>query len=90
MVSVLDLWHQALVTAATVAAPFVLAALAVGVLTSLLQTAIQLQENILSFVPKILAVALVLTLSGHWVLSRLIQHTHTTMSSIVQVAQEGR
>ena len=36
MTSVLDLWHQSLTTAAMVAAPFVLAALEVGVLTAIL------------------------------------------------------
>ena len=42
-----------------VAAPFVLAALAIGLVTSLIQAATQLQENVLSFVPKIIAVGVV-------------------------------
>ena len=44
----------------------------------------------LSFVPKILATAAVLTLAGNWVLARLIEHTHTTVAALVRIAQEGR
>ena len=51
--SSLDLWNQALALLATIAAPFLITALVVGLLVALFQTATQLQESVLSFVPKL-------------------------------------
>jgi len=56
-VIVYDLWRGALMTIVTVAAPFVILALVVGLTMSIVQAATQLQENVLSFVPKIVALA---------------------------------
>ena len=85
-----DLWRNALVTVAMVGAPFIVAALAVGLLTSLIQAATQLQENVLSFAPKIAVVGVVLSVAGPWVLARLVHFTATAMDSLVQVARLGR
>jgi flagellar biosynthetic protein FliQ len=86
----LDLWRSTLVTLALVGAPFVLCALAVGVVMSLVQAATQLQENALSFVPKIAAIGLVMALAGPWVLERLVAHSRQSFSSIVEMAREDR
>jgi flagellar biosynthesis protein FliQ len=67
----LELWRGALVVAATVAAPFVLSALAVGLAVAIFQTATQLQENVLVFAPKIAAALIVAAVAGHWFLDRL-------------------
>lgn len=83
----LDLWQRALVTLATVAAPFLLVALVVGLLIALIQTATQLQEAVLSFVPKLAALLLVLALAGHWAFERL---TAFTTVSIGQAAERVR
>jgi flagellar biosynthesis protein FliQ len=66
-----ELWRGALVVAATVAAPFVLTALAVGLAVAIFQTATQLQENVLVFAPKIAAALVVAAIFGHWFLDRL-------------------
>ena len=88
--SVLDLWQSGLVTAAQVAGPFLVAALAVGLLTSLIQAATQLQENILSFVPKLIAVGLVMVMSGHLLLDKLQTYTRTTIDATAVWAKEAR
>lgn len=67
----LELWRAALIAAASVAAPFVLVSLAVGLLVAVLQTATQLQESVLVFAPKLAAALLVAALAGHWMLDRL-------------------
>ena len=85
--NVLDIWQNALWTALLVSAPFLLAALAVGLVTSLLQAATQLQENVLSFVPKIVAMGLVLGLLGPWVLDHLGRYTKTSMQSMVRMGE---
>jgi flagellar biosynthesis protein FliQ len=74
-VDLLELWRGALTMAATVSAPFVLAALVVGLLVAVIQTATQLQESVLVFAPKLAAALLVALLAGHWVLDRLQTYT---------------
>ncbi len=58
-----------------VGAPVLVAALAVGLVVSLLQAVTQVQETTLSFLPKLLAVAAVLVLLGPWMLRQLIDFT---------------
>ncbi|MEZ4363632.1 MAG: flagellar biosynthetic protein FliQ [Kofleriaceae bacterium] len=67
----LELWRGGLMVAAAVAAPFVLAALAVGLVMAIVQTATQLQESVLVFAPKLAAALLVLLIAGSWCLDRL-------------------
>ncbi len=83
----LDLWRDGLMTAAAVSAPFLLAALAVGLLASLLQAATQMQENILSFVPKLIAVGLVLLVAGGWLIDRVGGYTTRSIESIVTIGK---
>jgi flagellar biosynthetic protein FliQ len=74
---VTDLALQTMLLAAKVAAPVLLTALLVGFLISLFQAATQIQEQTLSFVPKMIAVAIALLVSGNWVLSELVSFTHS-------------
>jgi flagellar biosynthetic protein FliQ len=67
---------QTMVLAAKVAAPILLTALIVGFAISLFQAATQIQEPTLSFVPKMIAVAIALLLTGNWTLSELVSFTH--------------
>jgi flagellar biosynthetic protein FliQ len=85
--SVIDLFRGALVCAVEVGAPFIVAALAVGLLASLLQAATQLSEGALSFVPKVAAVGLVLVFMGPWLLARLTHYTQTTAERVVEVSR---
>jgi flagellar biosynthesis protein FliQ len=87
---VLDLWRQALSTIAIVAAPFILVALAVGLVTSFIQAATQLSENVLSFVPKIVAMGLVLALAGPWVVRKLTENTAASFQTLTRIAAEAR
>ena len=74
---VTELALQTMMLAAKVAAPVLLTALLVGFLISLFQAATQIQEQTLSFVPKMIAVAIALLVSGNWVLSELVSFTHS-------------
>jgi flagellar biosynthetic protein FliQ len=87
---VIDLWRGALTTILAVAAPFVLAALVVGLLTAIFQAATQLQESVISFVPKLLAIALVLTTCGPWVLERLVHYAEGAMTTMARAGQVRR
>lgn len=86
----LDLWRQALTVLSTVAAPVILVALGVGLVTSLLQAATQLNDSSLSFVPKVAALLVVLALAGGWLLDRLGQHMTESMNQVTEIGRKGR
>jgi len=69
--SLVDLWRSALMVTITVSAPFLLVGLVVGLAVAVIQTATQLQESILTFVPKLAAALIVIALAGHWMLDKL-------------------
>ena len=79
---VTELALQTMMLAAKVAAPVLLTALLVGFLISLFQAATQIQEQTLSFVPKMIAVAIALLVTGNWVLSSLVDFTHTLFDQL--------
>ena len=58
---------------AKIAGPILGATLVIGILVSLLQAATQVQEMTLTFVPKIIAVALVVALLGSWMLQAMVE-----------------
>jgi flagellar biosynthetic protein FliQ len=65
-----------------IAAPLLLSGLVAGLLISILQAATQVNELTLSFVPKILVMALVLLLAGSWMLNTLMDFTVRLVHSI--------
>ena len=77
-----DIAAQTMMVAAKVAAPILLTALLVGFLISLFQAATQIQEQTLSFVPKIIAVAIALLVTGNWVLAELISFTQSLFDQL--------
>ncbi len=85
----LDLWRDAIYCMAMVSGPFLVVALAVGLFMSLLQAATQMQENILSLVPKLLSVGLVMLFAGSWLVETLTGFTSKAISSLVQIGSGG-
>lgn len=90
MNTLLDLWREALVTAGVVSAPLVVGALIVGVLTSLIQAATQMNDASFSFVPKMLAIGLALALAGHALLDRLSRYTTAAVEAAGEVGVRER
>jgi len=73
--SVIEFGQHALYVAMLIAAPLLLTALAVGVLIGVIQAATQINEMTLSFIPKLIAMALVALITGPWMLRTLVQFT---------------
>ena len=71
-----------LFTAARVSAPILVSALAVGVLVGLIQTVLQVQEATLTFVPKLVAIAVILAASGGWMLGELEEFMLRSLDSL--------
>ena len=73
---------QAMVLALKVSTPFLMAGLTVGVLVSIFQAATNIQEQTLTFIPKILATGAVLFVAGPWMLNQLLGYTRALFLSI--------
>ena len=66
-------------------APMLIAALAVGLVVSIFQAATQINEATLQFVPKLVAIFLVLILLGPWMLQYMIDYIQRLFGSIPQL-----
>ncbi len=64
------------------AAPALLAGLAVGLLVSIFQAATQIQEQTLSFIPKLIAMVVALMVMGPWMLQQWVDFTTNLFHSI--------
>jgi flagellar biosynthetic protein FliQ len=73
--SVIDIAVQSILLATKLAAPILGVSLAIGLFVGLIQSATQIQEQTLTFVPKLAGVALVIVLTGHWMLSQIMGFT---------------
>jgi flagellar biosynthetic protein FliQ len=77
--------QQGLYMLLTVAAPLLLAVLAVGLVVSIFQAATQINEATLSFVPKMVAAVAVMAMAGPWMLSTLVEYLQRTLQAIPTV-----
>ncbi|MEZ5321072.1 MAG: flagellar biosynthetic protein FliQ [Microthrixaceae bacterium] len=80
--NVTEIGIQAMLLTTKLAAPVLLTALAVGVLIGMLQSATQLQEPTISFVPKFMAVSVVLLICGNWMLAESIDFVHQLFAQL--------
>ena len=80
-----DIGTDALVLAAKIAGPFLLAVLSIGLIVGVLQSVTQVQEQTLAFVPKLLGASLVIAISGGWMLDELIAFGHSLMERAPQL-----
>lgn len=69
--AILDIARDAIFTIIIVAAPLLLVSLIVGLIVSIFQTVTSIQEQTLTFVPKIIAVFAALMLLGSWMLATM-------------------
>lgn len=69
---VIEIYREMLRTAALVAAPVLGVAMVIGLTVSLIQTVTSIQEQTLTFVPKILGIALTIGLGLPWILGQLM------------------
>lgn len=63
--------NDALFTIIKVSAPVLLVSMAVGLIISIFQTVTSIQEQTLTFVPKVLSIFLMIMLIGHWMLTEM-------------------
>ncbi len=81
------LGREALFTVLLVGGPALLVTLAVGTLLSVLQAVTQVHEQTLSFLPKLLAVALVLAVAAGWMAGELVRFGTRSFSHAAEVTR---
>ena len=87
--TVIEIALQSILLAAKLATPILLTALAVGFGVSLFQSVTQIQEATLSFVPKAIAIAVVIVVSGNWMLHELVSFTTDLYERIPAILLNG-
>ena len=80
--TVINLAAQGMSLAFKVAGPLLLAAMAVGLLVSIFQAVTQIQEQSLTLIPKIAAIAAITVLLGPWMLNELVSYTTNLYTAI--------
>jgi flagellar biosynthetic protein FliQ len=66
---VMEIFSEAMMAAFKMAAPLLIISLVVGLIIAIIQAATQIHEQTITFVPKLFAIAIVLLLSGPWLLA---------------------
>jgi flagellar biosynthetic protein FliQ len=80
--TVIALGQQALQVTALLSAPLLISVLAIGLLVGMFQAATQINEMTLSFIPKLIVLAVVLALAGSWMLSIIVDFMRQIFESI--------
>ena len=87
--TVITVGRQALEMMLVVSAPLLLIALGVGLVVSFFQAITQLNEQTLSFLPKLVAITVTLVASGPWMIATLVDYVQRTLISIPQMVGGG-
>lgn len=83
-----DITHQAIKVALMVSAPMLIGALIMGILVSLFQAVTQINEQTLSFIPKILVIVAALVFFAPWMSDTLTTFTKDLFLSIPKIVME--
>jgi flagellar biosynthetic protein FliQ len=81
-VLVVDLARNMIMTALLIAAPMLVVALVVGLVVSIIQAVTQIQEQTLSFVPKLVAVAVTFIIALPWIIQIMVKYTSELFRSL--------
>lgn len=87
--TVIEIGLQAIIVATKLAAPILLVSLVLGFAISLFQSVTQIQEATLSFVPKMIGIAVILILGGNWMLHELVSFTIELYTNIPTYLENG-
>jgi flagellar biosynthetic protein FliQ len=78
---------EAIGTAIVVGGPVLAVSLLVGLVVSIFQAMTQIQEQTLSFIPKLLAIALILVILGPWMIKIMTSYTTSLLTSLALYAR---
>lgn len=87
--SAVDLAREALTTALLIGAPILLVGVGVGLIISLAQALTQIQDQTISFVPKIVTMVLALVMCLPWLIQRMMTYSENLITNIPQTLLGG-
>ena len=82
---VMEIGRQAIEMTLILSGPLLLAALLIGLIVSIFQAATQINEQTLSFIPKLLGMFMVLILAGPWMLQMMVDYIRRLFEGIPQM-----
>ncbi|HEX2604954.1 MAG TPA: flagellar biosynthesis protein FliQ [Oxalicibacterium sp.] len=80
--SIMSLGRHAIEVTLMISAPLLLAALAVGLIVSIFQAATQINEATLTFIPKLIALFVVMVVAGPWMLTVMLDYMREMLGNI--------
>lgn len=83
--TVMEIGRQAIEVTLLISAPTLITALVVGLIISIFQAATQINESTLQFVPKLVAMFVILLLAGPWMLQYMVDYIQRLFGSIPQL-----
>ena len=83
--TVVNLATQAMILSLKIAGPILLLGLIIGLLVSIFQAVTSIQEQSLSFIPKVIGVAVLIVVLGPWMLDQLVGYAQNLYMSIPQL-----
>ncbi len=81
--SALEVMHEAIGVAVRLSAPLLIISMAIGIVISILQAATQIHEQTITFVPKLMAIAITLVIAGPWMLATLSDFVNRIFGLII-------
>lgn len=84
---VIQLGQDAMKTLAMLSAPLLLGTLVIGLIVSIFQALTQINENTLTFVPKMIVVAIIIMLAGPWMLDTISVYTVNLFESVATIVR---
>ena len=84
---VIEVVNQAIKVALMLSAPMLIGALVVGVLVSIFQAVTQINEQTLSFIPKILVIIAALVIFSPWMIETMVSYTRELFISIPELVR---
>jgi len=82
---VVEVVNQAIKIALMLSAPMLIGALVVGILVSIFQAVTQINEQTLSFIPKILVITAALVIFSPWMMETMVTYTQDLFTSIPEL-----
>jgi flagellar biosynthetic protein FliQ len=84
---VMQIFRDAITLIIEISAPILLTGLIIGLTVSIFQAMTQINEQTMTFIPKIVGILLALLIFGNWMLTRLVEYTEQLFGSIVTYIQ---
>lgn len=86
-ITIMNVVTKGVVTGAMIAGPILIASLLVGLIISVFQAVTQIQEQTLTFVPKLIIIVCIVVFGGPWMLNKLVVLTTELLSMIANITK---